>query len=90
MTDLCCDKPSIGATVHYVDAGQFGEVRVPCLPAVVTDHYGDDLELTVIDHGDTFVAQANHDHGLSARTWHSASDVGRGADPVACDGFPYR
>jgi hypothetical protein len=83
MADPCCDKPPIGATVHYVDANQFDELRVPCLPATVTDHYGNDLELTVIDHGEIFVAQASHDHDLGARTWHSAN-------PVICDGFPYR
>jgi hypothetical protein len=79
IVDLCCGPPPIGATVHYVNANSFGETRVPCLPAIVTDYYYDEIELFVINHGDTFVAQAAHDHQLEAHTWHSAS-------PAACDG----
>jgi len=74
VSSFCCDKPAIGATVHYVSANYLGEVQIPCLPAIVTDHCDDDeLELFAIDHGDTFTCLASHSHHFDARTWHSAN-----------------
>lgn len=75
-------KAPIGATVHYVGADHNGESRIPCLPAIVTDHLpSGDLELFVINHGDTYVAQAEFGRrdDYIPRTWHLVS-------ASACDG----
>lgn len=67
------ERPPIGTTVHYTNGDSFDTPTSPCLPAIVTDYYGDELGLFVIDHGDTFVAQAARDDGefgFTARTWH--------------------